>query len=122
MKSTEFELQHSTTPQPKLHDGECATRDWPMPTGGVWVPRPAAEEFERLEHPDVVRMRKVWAKDEEFFAGIQLPEQPRLPTKVAIPEQHRLEELRVRLMHHDPAEELNPIAAAFTRLMTWGQR
>lgn len=43
MNPADFELQHSTTPQPKLLDGECATRDWPMPAGGVWVPRPAVE-------------------------------------------------------------------------------
>jgi len=43
MNPANFELQHSDVDQPKLLDGECATRHWPMPAGGVWVPRPAAE-------------------------------------------------------------------------------
>jgi len=43
MNPANFELQHSDVDQPKLLDGECATRDWPMPAGGVWVPRPEPE-------------------------------------------------------------------------------
>lgn len=72
MEHPEYELQHSTTPQPKLHDGECATRDWPMPPARTW--------------------ETTWR------------------------------EAVVRAPRPDPAEELNPIAAAFTRLMTWSHR
>lgn len=56
MNPADFELQHSTTPQPRLLDGECATRDWPMPAGGVWVPRPAAEQ-EEVDRAEELRVR-----------------------------------------------------------------
>lgn len=38
MNPANFELQHSDVDQPKLLDGECATREWPMPEGGKWEP------------------------------------------------------------------------------------
>lgn len=47
MNPDDFELQPSTAPQPRLLDGECATRDWPMPAAKKWVPHSAAETAER---------------------------------------------------------------------------
>lgn len=55
MNPANFELQHSDIDQPKLLDGECAFREWPMPAGGVWVPRPAADE----EDAEVLRVRNM---------------------------------------------------------------
>lgn len=40
MSPDDFTLQPSDQPQPKLHDGECATRDWPMPAPQRWAPTP----------------------------------------------------------------------------------
>lgn len=40
MNPATFELQHSDEPQPKLLDGECATRDWPMPAPRPFNPDP----------------------------------------------------------------------------------
>jgi len=40
MNPATFELQHSNEPQPKLLDGECATKDWPMPQPKVYKPDP----------------------------------------------------------------------------------
>ena len=40
MNLADFTLQHSTTPQPKLLDGDCATRDWPLPPVKPYTPAP----------------------------------------------------------------------------------
>ena len=40
MNPEEFTLQHSNQPQTRLHDGECATRDWPMPPVKPYTPAP----------------------------------------------------------------------------------
>ncbi len=72
MNPADYELQHSDVAQPKLLDGECATRDWPMPPARTW--------------------------------------------------ETAYREALVRAPQPDPAAEPNPIAAAFTRLMTWSRR
>lgn len=74
---------------------------WPMPAGGKWKPRPAA--------------------DDEQYCGTSASG---MPSYMAEQERRNreMEEHYVRAMHHDPAEERNPIAAAFTRLMTWSRR
>lgn len=40
MNPSDFQLQPSGQTQPKLHDGECATRDWPMPPAKPFQPQP----------------------------------------------------------------------------------
>lgn len=100
MSPVDFELQHSTTPQPKLLDGECATRDWPMPAGGVWVPRPAADESHN------------WGTSTSGMPAY-MEEQAR--------RNRELREDMERAGCFDPEVETNPVAAAFTRLMTWSR-
>jgi len=42
MSPATYELQPSDQPQPKLLDGECAFKEWPMPPVKVWAPAPRA--------------------------------------------------------------------------------
>lgn len=49
-----FELQHSVQPQRNALDGECATRNWPMPAVKAWEPRPRSEGPEDLRPGTIV--------------------------------------------------------------------
>ena len=40
MNPSDFTLQHSDVVQPKLLDGDCATRDWPLPPVKPYTPAP----------------------------------------------------------------------------------
>lgn len=55
MNQPDFELQHSVRP-PKLLDGECATRNWPMPAAKPWEPRPRADGLEDLPPGTIVML------------------------------------------------------------------
>lgn len=77
---------------------------WPMPAGGKWQPR--------------IRWDAPW-EPKNWGASIvaspeYLAEQARRTTEYR--------EALVRMELPDPAAETNPVAAAFTRLMTWSRR
>ncbi len=133
MEHPEYELQHSTTPQPRLLDGECATRDWPMPPVKAWEPRQAAE----TAWPELAVWGEVWSKTAGFDATARPSAEPNeyetlhvqvprgWPFQAAIEADQKEAEDReamVRAPRPDPAEEKNPVARLFTRLMTWSQR
>jgi hypothetical protein len=40
MSNPDFELQPSIRPPRNALDGECATRNWPMPVTKPWTPAP----------------------------------------------------------------------------------
>lgn len=48
MNPDTYELQHADVEQPKLHDGECATRDWPLPEARAWKPTPRSPVVTRI--------------------------------------------------------------------------
>jgi hypothetical protein len=118
MNPANFELQHSDVDQPKLLDGECATKNWPMPPVKAWEPRPRQE-------PDLVRSYEWGDPCPEYFVldhskpcGTAIAATPEYEAE----QERRAEELRVRSMPYDPAEEKNSFAAMLTRVMRWVQQ
>lgn len=60
--STDYTLQHTDIPQPKLLDEEITTTNWPMPPVKAWEPlppMPKAGSFVMVEPP---RTRSLWAR------------------------------------------------------------
>ncbi len=108
MNPENFELQRTDIDQPKLLDGECATRSWPMPPVKVWEPRPEADRKEWPELP-------VWG---DWGASIVGEEEFATEARRITAEREAL----VRAPQPDPAEEKNSVAAMLTRVMRWVQQ